>query len=232
MNTITFTSKIGGVLADVTTVKLSDPDGSYGVRRVDTEEVAVAEGAAMTNIATGTYTYSFAGVGGVQYQYYVEWVYAGETYYVEKFFTAAGDAASLTGLTLKQVLRSILANDAVLTGSDNLGTLLEYNATTKPDTVFFQYPPERISPPLLTYRISGEAGRFPHNFFLDVVVWGGDFRAISDRVYDLLNGRIEVAASDWQVKGILYESSGPEIWDENLKCYYQRARYRIVTLRL
>jgi len=135
-------------------------------------------------------------------------------------------------MTLKEAIQDILHTDGQLTATGTLGALCGYNATTKPRCVFYQYPPEAIDAPYLTYRIAAEAGRFPHSFFFDVVVWGGDFRAIADRAYELLNERLQVTATDWDVKGILFESSGPEIWDENLKCYFQRARYRIVTLKL
>lgn len=234
MATITFTSKSTdtGLPRDVTSAVLSDPTGTYGVRRVDTGAVVVADGTAMTRTSTGTYTHTFTTVGGVEYQYYVEWAYAGETHHVERVFTAAGDTESLEGLALKEAIRTILANDAKLTGTGNLGTLLSYNATTKPHCTFYQNPPERIATPVITYRINGESGRFPRSIFLDITVWGGDFRTIQDRVYDLLNDRLQVAATDWSIKGILYESSGPELWDENLKCYFQRARYRVVTIKI
>ena len=88
MATITFSSTIGGVAADVTSAVLSDPTGSYGVRRTDTGAVVVAAGTALVNDAEGTYTYEFTSVGGVEYQYYVEWVYNGETHHVDAGYNA------------------------------------------------------------------------------------------------------------------------------------------------
>ena len=233
MATLTFTTKIAGVLTNVTSVTLSDPAGAYGIQRVDTGVMAVAVDAAMSNTSAGTYAYDFSdAVGGVEYRAYVKWVYAGKTHYVESIFTASGDTIALTGLTLKQNIRSILANDAKLMDSGRLGALLGYDAVTKPECVFYQNPPERVSAPLITYRLSGEVGHWPRNVFVDIVVWGGDFTAAHNRVFDLLNQKLSVNPTDWSVKGILYESSGPELWDENLKCYFQRARYRIITLKL
>jgi len=135
-------------------------------------------------------------------------------------------------MTLKEAIYDILHTDGQLTDAGTIGALCGYDAASKDRVVFYQYPPEKIDPPLVTYRIAAEAGRLPRNVFMDIVVWGGDFRAIADRVYDLLNERLQVTATDWDIKGILFESSGPELWDENLQCYYQRARYRIVTIRL
>lgn len=133
---------------------------------------------------------------------------------------------------LKDAIYDILHTDGQSTTDGTLGALCGYDASDKPRVVFYQNPPEHIDTPVITYRVGAEAGHFAHNVFFDVIVWGGDFAAMKGRVFDLLNQRLQVTATDWQIKGIIYESSGPEIWDENLKCYYQRARYRIVTIRL
>ena len=128
--------------------------------------------------------------------------------------------------TLKEALTTILADDA------DLRTLLEYNVSTKPETVVYQNSPERIPTPFISYRIGGESGFLDRSIFFDFLVWGGDLKAIHDRVYELLHKRVEVVATDWQVKGILFESSGPEIYDENLKVYFQRARYRVACCKI
>lgn len=75
--------KVDGVLTDVTTAKLSDPTGTYGVKRNDTDEVVVADGTDMTKSATGTYEYSFTDVQDVSYTAYVEFIYGGATYHFE-----------------------------------------------------------------------------------------------------------------------------------------------------
>ena len=128
--------------------------------------------------------------------------------------------------TLKEALTTILADDA------DLRVLLEYNASTKPKTVVYQNSPERIPTPFISYRIGGESGFLSRSIYFDFLVWGGDLKAIHNRVYELLHKRQEVVATDWQVKGILFESSGPEIYDENLKVYFQRARYRVACLKI
>jgi len=93
MATLKFTTKIADVLTNVTSVVLSDPDGSYGVQRTDTEETIVAVNAVMSNTSTGTYEYDFdEDVNNVEYRFYVKWVYAGEDHYVENIYTATGGA--------------------------------------------------------------------------------------------------------------------------------------------
>lgn len=85
---------VGGVLTDVTTAKLSDPTGTFGVKRNDTDAVVVADNTAMTKASTGTYEYSFNDVEGVTYTACVEIVYGGSTYYVELSLPASS-ASSL-----------------------------------------------------------------------------------------------------------------------------------------
>lgn len=75
--------RVEGVLTNVTTAKLSDPTGTFGVKRNDTSAVVVADGTNMTNSSTGVYQYSFDDVAGVAYTAYVEIVYLGSTYYLE-----------------------------------------------------------------------------------------------------------------------------------------------------
>lgn len=87
--------KVEGVLTNVTTAKLSDPTGTYGVKRNDTNAVIVADGTAMTNTATGIYEYSFTDVEGVAYTAYVEFVYGGATYRFEVDLPARTDAGSM-----------------------------------------------------------------------------------------------------------------------------------------
>ena len=71
------------VLTNVTTAKLSDPTGTYGVKRNDTDAVVVADGTSMTAASTGVYEYSFTDIVGIAYTAYVEIVYDGSTYHFE-----------------------------------------------------------------------------------------------------------------------------------------------------
>jgi len=92
---------IDGSLTDVTSVLLSDPTATYGVKRNDTGAVVVADGTAMTKVSTGVYRHTFAEPAvGLTYTYWVEWVYGGETYRDEHSITgtsaSAGQVCTLT----------------------------------------------------------------------------------------------------------------------------------------
>jgi hypothetical protein len=80
--------RVEDVLTNVTSAKLSDPTGTYGIKRNDTGAVVVADGTAMTNTATGIYEYSFSDTAGIAYTAYVEFVYDGATYHFEVDLTA------------------------------------------------------------------------------------------------------------------------------------------------
>lgn len=90
------TFKVDGVPTNVTTAKLSDPTGTYGVKRNDTNAVVVADNTSMTLVSTGTYQYEFTDLPGVSYTAYVEFVYGGSTYHFEVDFAAyAGSNSSV-----------------------------------------------------------------------------------------------------------------------------------------
>jgi hypothetical protein len=74
---------VEGVLTNVTTAKMSDPTGTYGVKRNDTDAVVVVDGTNMTNSDTGVYEYSFEDVQDVSYTAYVEFVYDESTFHFE-----------------------------------------------------------------------------------------------------------------------------------------------------
>ncbi len=108
---------IDGVLTDVTSVKLSDPTGAFGVKRNDTDAVVVADGTAMTKVSTGVYRHTFTEPAlGLVYTYWVEWEYDGETHRDEH--TIAGATAEAGLCTLIDV-----KNRLGETGTDHDATL-------------------------------------------------------------------------------------------------------------
>lgn len=89
--------EVNGTPTNVTSIALSDPTGAFGVRRVDTEEVVVADGTAMTNTETGVYSYSFTDPDdGLEYEYWLEIVYDGQTLRFQYF----ADGGTTTGTAL------------------------------------------------------------------------------------------------------------------------------------
>lgn len=87
MSIATFTIRIGGVLTNVASAVLSDPTGTYGIKRNDTGAVVVADGTALTNTAVGVYQHTFADpVFDLEYTSWLEFVRAGATVRAEKVF--------------------------------------------------------------------------------------------------------------------------------------------------
>jgi len=101
MSTITKTIRIDGVLTDPTSVKLSDADEAYGVKRNDTGAAVVADGTAMTNLSTGVYSYTFTDpADDLTYTYSLEVVYSGETYWIADTFS--GPTSTTEPITLTE----------------------------------------------------------------------------------------------------------------------------------
>lgn len=95
---ITFKHSVSGVLTNATSVKLSDPTAAYGLRRVSDGSVVVADAADFTHDSTGVYSYAASGLtAGVEYEYWIEWVYGGATKRVDRLFTAGADTSAIPG---------------------------------------------------------------------------------------------------------------------------------------
>jgi len=124
-----WTHKVSGVLTDCTTVKLSDPTGTYGVKRTDNDAVVVADGTAMTKDATGTYSSSWTDpTTDLTYSIYVEWVYDGLTHYAEfeidgPTTTTATSDVEWTVTLLAAQIRGELDQDADAAGGTVPGRL-------------------------------------------------------------------------------------------------------------
>ena len=89
--------KVNGVLTNPTSMKLSNSAGTYGVKRDDTDGVVVADGAEMSQVSTGVYTYTFTEPSdyGGPYTAWVEIVYADST----RWFEHTLPVAAIVGLT-------------------------------------------------------------------------------------------------------------------------------------
>src|SRR5688572_29648990 len=89
--TITQQFKVGGVLTDVTTAKLSDPTGTFGIKRNDTDATVVADATNMVHVSTGIYEYTLDAELSVAYTAYIEFVYDGDAIYIEFDLPAVSD---------------------------------------------------------------------------------------------------------------------------------------------
>lgn len=74
---------VDDVLTNVTTAKMSDPDGNYGVKETVSGDIITADGTAMTEVSTGVYEHSFTDEANIAYTAYMEVVYDGTTYHFE-----------------------------------------------------------------------------------------------------------------------------------------------------
>lgn len=95
---IRFYHRVGAplVLTNVTSVVLSDPTDTFGVERDDTSAVVVANNTALTQVSTGVYEHAFTDPAlGLEYTYWLEWVYNGSTYRQE--FHKHGSEAESSG---------------------------------------------------------------------------------------------------------------------------------------
>jgi hypothetical protein len=98
--------KVDGTLTDVTTAKLSDPTETFGLKETVAGTVIVADGTAMTKSSTGVYEYTQTGLSDAKaYTAYMEFVYGGSTYHVEKDFPILG--SSTYGYSYYQLTASI-----------------------------------------------------------------------------------------------------------------------------
>lgn len=130
-------------------VKLSDPLASYGVRRTDTLEIVVADGTNMVDQGGGLYSYEFAEVEDIEYEYVIEVVTDGETYHMRRVvgavesgeppvetvrlielaiidqgvFTAADTVPLLSNPTGSYGVRRIDNEEVIITDGATFGTL-------------------------------------------------------------------------------------------------------------
>lgn len=142
-----------------------------------------------------------------------------------------------TGDTLRAKLCEILTADAMVNDPSYLGGLLEHT-TTIPYGIYYQNPPAKPDLPLLTYSLlseikdSGSTEFNPRNLIFTFTAWGNNFDAILRRVFDLMQKRKEITASDYNLKAMLFDGSGPELWAEDLKCYYRQDRYQAIVAKI
>ncbi len=115
--------RVGTVLTDATSVVLSDPSGTFGVKRNDTGEAVVAAGTAMTRVSTGIYEYTFTEPAeGLSYTAWVEIDYQGAVYHRKYDLEAIPEssAATQTYTSLRVALADFLGlgRNSEGTGSD------------------------------------------------------------------------------------------------------------------
>lgn len=82
MTLIPFTWTIDGTLTNATSVVMSDPTNTYGLKRTDTDAILVANNTALTNVSPGVYQYNLTDPeDGLSYDYWIKVTYSGQTYH-------------------------------------------------------------------------------------------------------------------------------------------------------
>jgi len=103
-----FTWEVDDVLTDATSVQFNDPTSTYGLRRVDTQEIIVAAGEDWDHPATGTYQYDEDALGlvdGVTYEYWIEVFFDGDySRYKRTFMVGDGGEETPTQALIRFVV--------------------------------------------------------------------------------------------------------------------------------
>lgn len=139
-------------------------------------------------------------------------------------------ALVVTSNTLRGQIYSILTTDAAINDPSFLGGMLG-KTTAAPFGVFYQSPPDKPDSPMLTYNITVAQDSFPRELFFTFTAWGDNFDTILGRVFELLHKTREITATDYSFKAMLFESSGPEIFDDDLKVYYRADTYKAIAVK-
>jgi len=139
-------------------------------------------------------------------------------------------------MILKDKFYDLLHADAQSAAAGSLGVLLGYNAVTKPQCVFYQHPPKSPQLPVVTYFINTQSGYFPRHIFVSVTAWGkgSEINPVLERVWSILQKAAESFGTldDFDLKQIVFDWSGPEVYDSDLKCYYQQYRFKLIAVRI
>jgi len=131
--------------------------------------------------------------------------------------------------TLKDSISVLLAVDAQIVTSGHLGNMLGLNAAD-PYGVYFRNPPADIdfeSHSVITFFVDSMAGRFPRGIYFNVTAWGDNFEEILNRCYALLHNARLLGLDDYKPLMIKWDWSGPELYSDELRVYYQQQRYLI-----
>lgn len=125
-----YTRDVGGVLTDADSVVLRDPTGAFGIKRTDTGAIVTAAGTAFTHISTGVYEFTFTEpAAGLQYEYWIERVYNGETKRTRQFLdTSTGDGTDSGGVPSAPANYVTLGIQQVACGDVDLEAFLETQA--------------------------------------------------------------------------------------------------------
>jgi hypothetical protein len=95
-----------GLPANPVSIVLRDPTGAFGIRRDDNGAVVVAAGTPMSQVMTGVFEYTVAGIAaGTTYTAWIEIVSGGQTY---RFQLTAIPSIDSVGISYPDGLKTVL----------------------------------------------------------------------------------------------------------------------------
>jgi len=139
--------------------------------------------------------------------------------------------------TLKEAIYEILETDAKDGSAGALGSLIGMTGSA-PYGVYFRNPPEGVdfgTYSILTYYISSMSGRAPaglREVYVNLTAWGDNYEQILERVYELLHEAQLTGVTDYAPLLLVWDYGGPELFDEDLRIYYQQHRYLAKAVKL
>lgn len=127
-------------------------------------------------------------------------------------------------MTPKAAIYKALSDDAKLPGAGHLGNLLGHTSES-PYGIFFMNPPEIPDFPLITYNEISAVGRMPRIDAFNFTVWGSDYEAIHELIYDLLHEQAITSDSSVYIVQLMWNWAGPAVFDQDHHIYAQTQRY-------
>ena len=177
--------KVGGVLADATAVRLSDPTGTFGVRRTDTLATVVADATAMTRVSTGVYVHEFdEPATGLSYNWWAEVEHAGLTHHFEKQTsgTTAGTLETYVTLSDANVLAGELPGLASWAAANDADKVKALKQATKDIDSGLRYQGRRYELDPSLQRLEFPRIPYPQTSGYDLL--SGEVVQVGDEVWD------------------------------------------------
>jgi len=127
----------------------------------------------------------------------------------------------------KQAIFKTLSDDAAMSGAGHLGhsNYLGHAGDGSPYGVFFMSPPEIPDFPLITYNEVSAVGRMPRIDAFNFTVWGNNYEAIHELIYDLLHEQSVTSDTGVFIVQLMWNWAGPVAYDENYHIFTRTHRY-------
>lgn len=132
--------------------------------------------------------------------------------------------------TLKAAIHAVLETDAKIDNPANLGGMLGMSGDA-PYGVYFRNPPvgtDFESYSILTFFVNSMAKSGPaktRDIYISFTAWGANYETILEQVGVLLEDVDLTGVTDYKPLQLQWDHAGPELFDEELRVYYQQHRF-------